>query len=91
MANPYRGIANARRVNNSDYMVFGRNESVAREAFEKALRYAGYTNIRVTRFRSGSNDRYDFGIRVSVYWKDGQPAPNMDAFFNEAKQHERNL
>jgi hypothetical protein len=79
MANANRTIANARRVNNSDFMVFGSGKGV--DAFEKAARDAGYTNVKVSSFRVGSNDRRDYNFRVTVYWKDGQNAPDMDAFF----------
>jgi len=83
MANPNRAIANARRANNCEFMIFEKGVEV--DAFEKIARDAGFTNIRVTTFRSGSYRSNGFSYRVSVYWKDDEAAPDMYAFFKASK------
>ena len=86
MANPYRGVFNARRVKNSEYRVFGTSWAPANR-FADAARAAGFSDVRVTRFRSGSNARRDYSYRVTVYWMDGD-APDMAAFMRAANEME---
>ena len=77
MANPLRIIANMPK-NPGTYRAF--SSMLEAGAFERAAKAAGY-KVRRSRYKIGPRGpRITWMEKVTVYWTDAQPAPDMDAF-----------
>ena len=76
MSNPNRVMAYVPK-NPSAYDCFPNMAMAAK--FERAANEAGF-KTRSSRFRIGPRNGNQWSYRVTVYWKAGEPAPDMAAF-----------